>query len=61
MLVRGMDEVWLWGGQGGTRGSGIVSSAADVLWLCVVHGLRAVWWSIEMCMCSPGTILTSLC
>ena len=29
---------------GGTRGSGIVSSAADMLWMSVVVGC-------EMCMC----------
>ena len=27
------------GHVGGTRGSGIVSSAADVLWISVVHGM----------------------
>ena len=32
----------------GTRGSGIVSSAADVLWMSVVRGMRGV---CEMCMC----------
>ena len=25
---------------GGTRGSGIVSNTADVLWMSVVHGMR---------------------
>ena len=25
---------------GGTRGSCIVSSAADVLWMCMVRGMR---------------------
>ena len=33
------------GHVGGTRGSGIVSSAADVLWMRGVGGL------CEMCMC----------
>ena len=33
---------------GGTRGSGMVSSAADVLGLNVVRGMRGVG---EMCMC----------
>ena len=28
--------------MGGTRGSGIVSSAADVLWMSVVCGMRGV-------------------
>ena len=28
--------------------SGIVSNGADVLWMCVVHGMRGV---CEMCMC----------
>ena len=27
---------------GGTRGSGIVSSAADVLWMSLVRGMRGV-------------------
>ena len=30
------------GHVGGTRGSGFVSSAADVLWMGVVRGLRGV-------------------
>ena len=30
------------GHVGGTRGSGIVSSAADVLWMSVVRGMRGV-------------------
>ena len=30
------------GNVGGTRGSGIVSSAADVLGMSVVHGMRGV-------------------
>ena len=33
---------------GGTRGSGIVSSAADVLWM---SGMRGVGGVCEMCMC----------
>ena len=36
---------------GGTRGSGIVSSAADVLWMSVVCGMRGVGGVCEMCMC----------
>ena len=36
---------------GGTRGSGIVSSAADVLWMSVVRGMRGVGGVCEMCMC----------
>ena len=36
---------------GGTCGSGIMSSAADVLWMSVVHGMRGVGWVCEMCMC----------
>ena len=39
------------GHVGGTRGSGIVSSAADVLWISVVRGLREVGQVCEMCMC----------
>ena len=49
------------GHEGGTRGSCIVSSAADVLWMSVVHGceelvefvkcvcvwLGLVWWRGE--------------
>ena len=47
MLVWEMDEMWLCCGHvGDTRGSGSVSSAADVLWMSVVRGS---WW--EMCMC----------
>ena len=33
------------GHLGGTRGSGIVSSAADVLWRSVVRSVRS-WWSM---------------
>ena len=36
---------------GGTRGSGIVSSAADVLWISVVRGMRTVGGVWEMYMC----------
>ena len=36
---------------GGTRGSGIVSSAADVLGMSVVRGMRGVGGVCEMCMC----------
>ena len=36
---------------GGTRGSGIVSSAADVLGMSVVCGMRGVGGVCEMCMC----------
>ena len=39
------------GHVGGTHGSGIVSSAADVLWMSVVHGIRGVGGVCEMCMC----------
>ena len=35
----------------GTRCSGIVSSAADVLWMSVVRGMRGVDGVCEMCMC----------
>ena len=38
------------GHVGGTRGSGIVSIAADVLWMSVVRGMRGVEMC-EMCMC----------
>ena len=36
---------------GGTCGSGIVYSAADVLWMSVVRGMRGVGGIFEMCMC----------
>ena len=36
---------------GGTRGSGIVSSASDVLQMSVVRGMRGVGGLCEMCMC----------
>ena len=36
---------------GGTRGSGIVSSTADELWMTVVRGMRGVGGVCEMCMC----------
>ena len=39
------------GHVGGTRGSGIVSSSADVLWMSVVRGMRGVGGVCEMCMC----------
>ena len=39
------------GHVGGTRGSGIVSSAADVLWMSGVRGMRGVGVVCEMCMC----------
>ena len=35
----------------GIRGSGIVSCAADVLWMSVVHGMRGVGEVCKMCMC----------
>ena len=35
----------------GTRGSGIVSIAADVLWMSVVCGMRGVGGVCDMCMC----------
>ena len=47
MLVWGMDEVWLWC-AGHVCGSGILSSAADVLWMSVVRGMRGVG---EVCVC----------
>ena len=39
------------GHVGGTRGSGIVSSAADVLWISGVRVMRGVGEVCEMCMC----------
>ena len=35
----------------GTRGSGIVSRAADVLWMSVVRGVRGIGGVCEICMC----------
>ena len=35
----------------GTRGSGIVSSAADVIWMSVVRVMRGVGEVCDMCMC----------
>ena len=40
------------GHVGGTRSSGIVSNAADVLWMSVVRGMRGVGKVCEMCMCA---------
>ena len=36
---------------GGTRGSGIVSSADDVLWISAVRVMRGVGGVCEICMC----------
>ena len=36
---------------GGTRGSGIVSNAADVLGMSVVRGMKGVGGVGELCMC----------
>ena len=38
----------------GTRGSGIVSSAADVLWMNVVRVMRGVGGVCEMCLARGG-------
>ena len=41
------------GHVGGTRGSSIVSSAADVLWMSVVLGMRGVGvWCYAVYFCS---------
>ena len=37
--------------MGGTRGLGIVSSASEVLWICVMRGIRGFGGVCEMCMC----------
>ena len=50
MLVWGVVVVST-GNVGGTRGSSIVSSAADMLWMSVVRGMRGVGGVYEMCMC----------
>ena len=39
------------GHVGGIRSSGIVSIAADVLWMSVVREMRGVGGVCEMCMC----------
>ena len=39
------------GHVGGTHDSGIVYSAADVLWMSVVREIRGVGGVCEMCMC----------
>ena len=38
------------GHVGSTRGSGIVFSVADVLWMSVVRGMRGVGGVCEMCL-----------
>ena len=43
--------------MGGTRGSGIVSSAADMLWMSVVRGMRGVSGVCEMCMCLAQSVV----
>ena len=42
------------GHVGGIRGSGIVSSTTDVLWMSVVCGMRGVGGVCEKCMCLAG-------
>ena len=37
--------------MGGTRGLGIVSSTADVLWMSVVREMTGVGGVYEMCIC----------
>ena len=39
------------GQVGGTRGSGIVSSTADVVWMSVMRGMRGVGRVCEVCIC----------
>ena len=51
MLVWGNDVVVVGAGHvSGTRGSGILSSAANVLWMSVVRGMRGDGGVCEMCM-----------
>ena len=40
--------------MGGTRGSDIVSGAADVLWMSVGRGMRGVGVICEMCLTRGG-------
>ena len=42
------------GHVGGTRGSGIVSSVADVLWMSGVRGMRGVGGVCEICLARGG-------
>ena len=42
---------------GSTRGSCIVSSAADVLEISVVRGIRVVGGVCEMCMCLARSVV----
>ena len=42
------------GDLGGTRGSGIMYSAADVIGMSVAPGMRGVGGVCEMCMCLAG-------
>ena len=42
------------GHAGGTCGAGIVSSAADVLSMIVVRGMRGVGGVCEMCLARGG-------
>ena len=45
------------GHVGGTRGSDIVSSAADVPWMSVMRGMGGVGGECEMCIClSRGVV-----
>ena len=46
-MSRGCGEYWH---VAGTRGSGIVSRAADVLGMSVLCGIRGVGGVCEMCM-----------
>ena len=39
------------GHVGGARYSGVVSCAADVLWMSEVRGMRGIGGVCEMCMC----------
>ena len=40
----------------GTPGPGSVSSAADLLWMSMVRGMRGVGGLCEMCMCWGGGV-----
>ena len=39
------------GNVGGTRSSGIVSSASDMHWMSLICGMKGVGGVCEMCMC----------
>ena len=49
------------GHVGVTRGSGFVSSAADVLWMSAVRGMRGVGGVYYMCMYGAAWVERGVC